>query len=314
MSNTLVVGGAGYVGGCLVDSLRKYQHSITVYDNLIYENHFLKSVPFVFGDVRDREKLSSILPKFDTVIWLAGIVGDGACAIDPFLTQSINEDSVKWLVDNYSGKIIFPSTCSVYGINDDLIDETATLNPISIYAKTKLAAEQYIVNNAEKYLIFRLGTLFGLGDEYSRIRLDLVVNLLAKKAALGELLTVFGGQQWRPLLHVKDTATAIIYAIGNHITGLYNLSCKNYMIKEIAQEIADILKNVDIKYVDSKFEDLRNYRVSCKKFEKLGWTPSYTLKEGIVEIYQTIKDGRLKDTESVLYSNHYYLNKNYSGI
>lgn len=311
---TLIVGGAGYVGGHLVDRLMRYQHDITVYDNLVYENHYLRQVPFVFGDVRDREKLSSILPEYDIVVWLAAIVGDGACLIDPFLTQAINEDAVKWLVDNYDGKIIFPSTCSVYGINNELIDETALPNPISIYAKTKLAAEQYIVNNAKEYLVFRLGTLFGLGDENSRIRLDLVVNLLAKKAALGESLTVFGGQQWRPLLHVKDTSAAILYAMGNHITGLYNLSYKNYTIKEIAQEIVNILKNVDIKYEDSKFEDQRNYRVNCEKFEKLGWKPSYTLKEGILEIYQTIKDGRLKDTESVLYSNEYSLGKNYSRI
>lgn len=310
----LVAGGAGYVGGYLVDRLKNYGHDITVYDSLVYENHYLKNVPFIYGDIRDREKLSSILPEFNTVIWLAAIVGDGACAIDPFLTQSINEDSVKWLVDNYKGQIVFPSTCSVYGINNELIDELAVLNPISVYAKTKLAAEQYIVNNAKDYLVFRLGTLFGLGDECSRIRLDLVVNLLAKKAALGESLTVFGGQQWRPLMHVKDATTAIIYAMGAHITGLYNLSYKNFTIKKIAQEISNVLGYTDIKYVDSKFEDQRNYRVSCERFEKLGWRPSHTLKEGILEIYQTIKDGRLKDTESVLYSNEYYLDKNYSRI
>lgn len=310
----LIAGGAGYVGGYLVDQLRKYQHDITVYDSLVYENHYLKRVPFIYGDIRDREKLSSILPNFDIVIWLAAIVGDGACAIDPFLTQSINEDSVKWLVDNYHGKIIFLSTCSVYGINNELIDELAIPNPISVYAKTKLAAEQYIVNNASDYLVFRLGTLFGLGDEYSRIRLDLVVNVLAKKAALGESLTVFGGHQWRPLMHVKDVTTAIIYSLGAGITGLYNLSFKNYMIKEIAQEIKGVLKDVNIKYVDSKFEDQRNYHVNCEKFVQLGWKPTHTLEEGVLDIYQTIKDGRLKDTENVLYSNEYYLGKHYLGI
>lgn len=310
----LITGGAGYVGGYLVDRLKVYGHDITVYDSLVYENHYLKNVPFIYGDIRDRKKLLSILPEYKMVIWLAAIVGDGACAIDPFLTQSINEDSVKWLVDNYKGKIVFPSTCSVYGINNKLIDESAVLNPISVYAKTKLAAEQYIVNNAKDYLVFRLGTLFGLGDECSRIRLDLVVNLLAKKAALGEFLTVFGGQQWRPLMHVRDATTAIIYAIGAHITGLYNLSYKNLMIKEIAQEISNVLDYTDIKYAASKFEDQRNYRVSCERFERLGWKPSHTLKEGILEIYQTIKDGRLKDPESVLYSNEYYLDKNYTRI
>ena len=85
------------------------------------------------------------MPKYDVVIWLAAIVGDGACTVDPFLTQSINEDTVEWLVDNYSGKVVFPSTCSVYGINNDLIDESAPTHPLSMYAITKLAAEHTIV-------------------------------------------------------------------------------------------------------------------------------------------------------------------------
>ena len=154
MKRVLIVGGCGYVGGHLTDCLRQ-EYDVTVYDNLLYENHYLKKISFIFGDVRDRDKLSRLLPKFDIVIWLAAVVGDGACARDPYLAQAINEDSVKWLVDNYSGKIVFMSTCSVYGINNELIDESAEVNPLSVYARTKLAAEQYIVKNAKDYLIFR---------------------------------------------------------------------------------------------------------------------------------------------------------------
>jgi len=311
MKKILVVGGAGYAGGYLVDQLKQFGHDITIYDSLIYENHYLKQVPFIYGDIRDRDKLSDILPQFEVVVWLAAVVGDGACAIDPFLTQAINEDSVKWLVDNYDKKIIFTSTCSVYGINNKLIDESAETNPISEYAKTKLAAEQYIVKNAQDYLIFRLGTLYGLGDEHSRIRLDLVVNILSKRAALSESLSVFGGEQWRPLLHVRDVASAIIYSLAENTSGLYNLNSGNYTIKEIARMVQKIVPEAQIEYKDVKFEDQRNYRVKCDAFLKEGWRPFYTLEDGIAQIVEIVRSGRIKDLDSILYSNQQHLGKNY---
>lgn len=310
----LVVGGAGYVGGFLTDHLRQHNYDVTVYDSLVYENHYLKQVSFIFGDIRDRKKLSTILPKFDVVIWLAAIVGDGACAVDRFLAQAINEDSVKWLVDNFDGKIIFTSTCSVYGINDKLIDENADLNPISEYARTKLAAEQYIVEKGKDFLIFRLGTLFGLGDEHSRIRLDLVVNILSKKAVLGEPLRVFGGEQWRPLLHVRDVSMAITWGLIQNISGLYNLTYKNFRIKDIAQAIQEIIPNTTIKYEDMEFEDQRNYRVKCGAFWGRGWSPHFTLEEGITQIANIVREGRIKDYDNIIYSNQYYLGNYYRGL
>lgn len=303
----LITGGAGYVGGFLTDLLIKNGYAVTVYDNLVYEQRFLKNVPFIFGDIRDTAKLASILPNFDAVIWLAGVVGDGACQINPLLTKEINEDATKWLVDNYQGKIIFPSTCSVYGVNNDLIDEDAQPNPLSSYAITKLAAEQYILHNAKDFLIFRLGTLFGLSDEHSRIRLDLVVNILTKRAIAGEELKVFGGDQWRPLLHVKDVAYAMEYGLRNKITGLYNLSLGNWRICDIAKAIADTIGNVKVSYHDIKFEDLRNYKVDNSKIRKTGWHWNHTLVDGIKEMAQTIKENRIKDTNDPVYSNVDYL-------
>jgi nucleoside-diphosphate-sugar epimerase len=314
MNRILIVGGAGYVGGYMVSALHHWGHDVTVYDSLVYENHFLKDVPFIFGDIRDREKLGAILPGFQTVIWLAAIVGDGACAIDPFLTQSINEDSVKWLVDNYNGKIIFTSTCSVYGINNELIDEQAEPNPISTYAKTKLAAELYIREHAKDYLIFRLGTLYGMGDEHARIRLDLVVNVLAKKAACGEKLTVFGGDQWRPLLHVRDVTTAIAWAISNRIQGMFNLSSGNYTIKRIAEIIQEEIPATEVEHVMMQYEDQRNYQVKNDAIVKLGWSPSHNLMGGIRQICNCIAEGRIKNLESTLYSNETYLGANYHGV
>lgn len=309
----LIVGGAGYIGGHLTDLLGEI-YDVTVYDVLAYEERFLKDVPFVYGDVRDREKLLQILPEYDTVVWLAAIVGDGACAADRFLTQDINEDCVKWLVDHFKGNIVFASTCSVYGVNNDLIDESAKPNPLSVYAETKLAAEQYLLKHARnRSLVFRLGTLYGLGDRFSRIRLDLVVNILAKRAAVGEKLTVFGGDQWRPLIHVKDVGRAIRHGLAAGLTGLYNLSSGNFRIREIADIIQDLLPSADIEKVDMLFEDQRNYKVSTALWEEAapGWKPEFSLQDGIWEIVELIQSDRIKNPGSPVYSNEAHINDRY---
>ncbi len=306
----LVTGGAGYIGGCLVDMLGEDGHDITVYDSLVYEDRYLKDVDFVYGDVRDKDKLLKILPNYDAVVWLAAIVGDGACAVDPFLSQTVNEDSVKWLVDNYEGKIIFPSTCSVYGENNDLLHEESSTNPLSVYAVTKLAAEKYIVNNARKYLIFRLGTLFGQGDDHSRVRFDLVVNTLTRAAALDKAITIYGGDQWRPLLHVQDSAMAIDFGIRHKICGVYNLSSKNYKICDLATMIKMVIPDIEVRYQEMKFEDARNYKVSPDKYLKHGWKSVYMVEDGIREIYKLIKENRLKDVRSNQYSNVDFLGAN----
>tara|TARA_R110001592_G_scaffold363361_1_gene685184 strand:+ start:14037 stop:14981 length:945 start_codon:yes stop_codon:yes gene_type:complete len=305
----LIVGGAGYIGGFLTDYLTKNDYDVTVYDNLLFEKRFLKSCNFVHGDIRDQEKLSKIIHNYDCVIWLAGLVGDGACAVNQKLTKTLNVDTVKWLVDNYKGKIVFPSTCSVYGINDDLIEEGATPNPLSLYAATKLEAEKYVLKNSQNFLVFRLGTLFGLGDRHSRMRLDLVANILSMRAAKGETLTIFGGEQWRPLLHVRDVSTAILHGLKNDITGLYNLSYKNYTISELGEIISSFIPECSIEFTDMKFEDLRNYRVKNDKYISTGWKPKYTLLNGIEQIYSLIKENRVKDTTDSVYSNAAYIRR-----
>ena len=306
----LVVGGAGYIGGYLSDLLLRSGHDITVYDNLMFETRYLKDINFIYGDIREREKLLKILKDFNVVVWLAAIVGDGACAVNPALTKTINEDSVKWLVDNYEGKIVFTSTCSVYGIHDHLIEEDAEFNPQSVYASTKLAAEKYIIKNYDNYLIFRLGTLFGLGDDFSRVRLDLVVNILTTRAMKNEPLTVFGGEQWRPILHVKDVGEALFYCLENKVTGLFNLSYLNVKIYQIAEEIAKVIDEVKIEYVDMSFEDLRNYRVKTNRIMATGWKPRYNITDGIQEIAKIIEEHRILDTKDPVYHNAAFVEAN----
>ena len=305
--NILIVGGAGYIGGYMTDYLIDNNYNVTVYDNLLYETRFLKNVNFINGDIREKDRLLTIANDYDVVIWLAALVGDGACAINPKLTTELNYECFKWFVDRYKKKIVFTSTCSVYGLNNDLIDEDATPNPLSVYAETKLHAEQYLLNNHDDNFIFRLGTLYGIGDLFSRIRLDLVLNVLSKKAAHKETLSVFGGEQWRPLLHVKDVTHATEYFLENNITGLYNLSSKNYTIKELAEEIQNIKPDTQVDYSDIKFEDLRNYKVKNDRLINTGYSNFIDIDEGISEIIKLFEERRINDPNDPVYSNVAFL-------
>jgi len=309
MKKMLIVGGAGYIGGYMTDVFEeKEDYDVTVYDNLLYESRFMKNVKFIFGDVRDTARLGKIINDYDIIVWLAAIVGDGACAIDATLSEEINFITVKWLVDNYTkGTIVFTSTCSVYGMNSELIDEEAEPNPLSVYAATKLQAERYIVENAKDYVIFRLGTLYGIGDSHSRLRFDLVVNILTLRAVQGESLTVFGGQQWRPIMHVRDVSYAVDHCIKNNVRGLFNLSELNVEISGLSETIKRLLPETKIIYQDMKFEDLRDYKVKNDRIKATGWNPKFSLDEGILEMISIFSEGRVKNVSDPVYSNANYL-------
>ena len=303
--NILVVGGAGYVGGGIVDKL-KQKHNVTVYDSLIYEESYRKDVNFVYGDIRDHDKLLRLLKANDAVIWLAALVGDGACSINPELTFEINSESVKFLANNFDKKIIFLSTCSVYGAQEGLLDESSSINPLSEYASSKVQAEEYLTDS--NAIIFRLGTLFGISDEFSRIRLDLVVNILVTKALTEGKLTVFGGEQWRPLLHVVDVANAIAQTIESDITGIFNLHYKNFKIIDIAEAIVKKVPSATIETTPMKFQDARNYQVSSEKlYQESGFKASTNLSKGIEEVYDLISNNRIKNVHHNRYSNQNFL-------
>ena len=303
----LIVGGAGYVGGGIVDLLLK-ENEVTVYDSLIYENSYRKNVDFIFGDIRDYKKINNILDQYDAVIWLAALVGDGACAINPALTHEINSETVKNLAKNFKGKIVFLSTCSVYGAQEGILDESSEVNPLSEYASSKLIAEKYLADSDS--IIFRLGTLFGIGDKFSRIRLDLVVNILTTKAYIDKKMSVFGGEQWRPLLHVKDVANAIAHTLDTQTNGVFNLHYKNFKIIEIANEIKNKISDVEIETTPLPFQDARNYQVSSDKLkDATGFQATVDLTQGINEMYELISSNRIKDINDPRYSNQNFLQK-----
>lgn len=306
MANVLIVGGAGYVGGALTDVLAQSEHLIRVFDVLLYEDSYRKPVEFVFGDVRDHEALKPQLDWADAVIWLAAIVGDGACALNPDVSTEVNQHSVEWLAENYDGRILFLSTCSVYGAQDGVLEETSPTNPLSVYAVTKLEAERVLAD--KNALMFRLGTLFGVGDLFSRLRLDLVVNILTVRAHQRGKIMVYGGDQFRPLLHVRDVASAIAQNLFEEARGIYNLTRQNVRIIDLAYQVRNHFPDLIIEQTERKFEDTRNYRASDTKAKTdLTFVPQCSIDDGIEEIKQLLDAHRLIDVENPRYTNQGYL-------
>jgi nucleoside-diphosphate-sugar epimerase len=280
-------------------------------------NH--KRFEFFEGDLRNSEDIYISVKNIDTVIHLAGIVGDPACAKKPDLAEEINWTGSKNLFDICRltpsvKKFVFASTCSNYGKMNltGYVDENSPLKPLSLYATLKVRFEKYMMEskgrNSFNSTILRFATAYGLSP---RMRFDLTVNEFIKEVALGRLLTIYGEEFWRPYCHVNDIANAVAMAIkadpriiNNNIFGVGDTR-ENYQKRMIAQEILKIDPRAKIEYVQKK-EDPRDYRVSFKKIRKeLDFRISKFVHDGISEIYSALKNGIFKDPDS----NHYHNNK-----
>jgi nucleoside-diphosphate-sugar epimerase len=205
------------------------------------------------------------------------------------------------------------STCSVYGAQDKELTENSPTNPLSLYAETKLQAEKYLKH--KDAIIFRLGTLFGVGDLYSRIRLDLVVNILTVRAYMEDNISVFGGDQFRPLLHVKDVARAVLINLDSEHQGVFNLARQNVRIMDLAYQIRMHFPDLVIEHTNMPFQDTRNYRVSAKKAEEVfGFKSIHSVDEGIEELKYLVETKRIKDLKSPRYSNQAYLKEQYEKL
>lgn len=304
--NILIVGGAGYLGGALTDLLQNTKHDFRVYDALLYEESYRKKVPFVYGDVRDLRLLKEHVKWADVVVWLAALVGEGACSLNPEVSYEINEKPIKWLSRNFDKRIIFMSTCSVYGAQPEEVNENSPVNPLSVYAATKLVAEKHLQKSDA--IIFRLGTLFGISDTYSRLRMDLVVNTLTARAFSEGKITVFGGDQYRPILHVKDTAQAIMEAIDSKHIGIFNIKKENIKIVDLADRLKPYFPKMKIETVDMTFQDTRNYKANTQKADKiLKFKPKLTAEDGILELKQLLEEKRILDIDNPRYTNQLYL-------
>ena len=308
MKKVLVCGGSGYIGGLTCDYLLDEGFNVTVYDNLLYENRYLKEIPFINGDIRDTEKLHKVSKDFDVIVLMAALVGDPACSIDYKLTEEINYKAIKDFCEVVSPDkhLVFMSTCSVYGAQDNMLDENSDTNPLSSYATTKLRAEKYVLDLGGT--VFRLGTVFGLGDTYSRLRMDLVVNVLTMKSIKYGEITINGGEQWRPIIAVKDIANYIVEACKFQYEGVFILSKENVIIRELGKRIARLIPNTKVNYEEISFQDTRNYRVdNSKSLNTFLYRPKVTVEEEVQKISSIIRESRVKNPESSLYNNGQYI-------
>jgi len=319
METVLVTGGAGYLGYHVVSKLLANGYKIRILDNLSFGDNALQILKkkhkfdLIKGDIRDLRTVLKSMEDIDSIIHLAGIVGDPASKIDTIVSTEINYLSTKLVVDAASyfqiNKFIFASTCSVYGASDsNLLNESSKINPVSLYAETKLKSENIILNSLSKKVtpvIFRTGTLFGLSE---RMRFDLVINLFVGQALTEHKIMIEGGDQWRPFVHVEDAANAYLLALQQQkskIHGIFNLGGNelNYQLKDIAKFICQEIPNTQISH--SKINDRRNYRVSFNKIKKsLGFEPHRTISYGINEIKNAIISKKIQSWKNSIYYNN----------
>jgi nucleoside-diphosphate-sugar epimerase len=284
----LVTGGAGYIGSCVTRHFLNKGLKVIVVDNLLFDPTSImsfmgyKNYKFYKGDINDTNFIKNIFNenKIDYVIHLAAIVGENACKKDKNLTKKVNIDGTKSIF-NISNeykvkKFIFFSTCSSYGIQDTgiLAHENSPLNPISLYAESKIGMEEYITSNSNsdtKYTILRPSTVHGPSP---RMRFDLIVNHIVKDSVIFKKVDIYGGSLWRPLMWVGDAARAVYKVLSDASkiseNNVYNMGNNGFNLRKI--EIAEILKNKflhDLKINEhGKDADLRSYKVDFSKIEK----------------------------------------------
>jgi nucleoside-diphosphate-sugar epimerase len=297
----LITGGAGYIGSMLSTKLVTEGYNVTVIDKITYEPRSLchlfcfDNFQFIKADVTNKKFIKKVIKSFDIVIPLAALVGAPLC--DKYKTQAkkVNLEIIKFIVKNLSKnqKIIFTNSNSGYGIGDKqkFCDENSPLNPISLYGKTKVEAEKYVMSFGNS-ISFRLATVFG----YSyRMRTDLLLNNLTLIALKKRKLEIFEPHFRRNFIHVKDVCDAIYFAIKNFNklkNNIYNLgmSKANVTKLQLVNQIKKNVKNLKIVILKNKKDpDKRDYFVSNKKIEKKGFIAKRNLNDGVKEMIKVYK-------------------------
>lgn len=310
----LITGGAGYIGDCIIDYLinnNKYPASkIYAVDNLLYTDMYMRpDINFKKMDITSAGFYEFVKEEqFDVIIHLAAIVGQSACSVMSIESIKINEVVVHDLCKIIKShlpktRLIFSSTCSVYGNNNNYIDENSEVSPLGLYAASKVHSEEY-VRSVKNHIIFRLPTLYGLSTAFGRFRTDLVANILTLRACEGQKLVVIGGDQWRPLMHVQDVGKIFAEAVGTSDTGTYILGGKNYKVIDIAKEIDALVgSSGGIEVVKANFNELRNYKVDPKKSFSAGSEMRHSLQDGVLQMEEYIKAGRIKNPWDMKFDN-----------
>lgn len=308
ITTVLVTGGAGYVGAVLVPKLLRTGYKVKVVDLYLYGDDVLDSVKDnpgfeqIKGDIRDHELLDKHMPGVDAVIHLACISNDPSYELNPDLGKSINYDAfvdvVKSTKQAKVNRFIYASSSSVYGLKDEPeVTEELSLEPLTDYSLYKAKCEDVLMEAAaEDFIItiIRPSTVCGYSP---RQRLDLTVNILTNHAINNGKITVFGGEQKRPNLHIADMTDVYLFLLEQPEERIhkkiYNVGYENYKVSEIAQMVKSSLKlKVPIETVPT--DDIRSYHVSSKKIKKeLGFEPKHTIEEAIRDLDKAFKQGKL---------------------
>jgi len=303
--NILVTGGAGYLGSTMVPDLLQLGHRVTVLDSFMYKqaslNHVCHHPNFsvLKGDIRIESVMAPLIKKADIVIPLAALVGAPMCSQDPVGATTVNHDAIILMLKLLSKQqmVLMPTTNSAYGTGDknNFCTEESPLNPISIYAKEKVAIEKELMQR-EKAISFRLATVFGMSP---RMRIDLLVNDFTYRAVYDRFVVLFEGSFKRNYVHVRDVSRVFQHGIANFdkMKGqIYNvgLSDANVSKRELCEHIQKQIS--DFVFLDApvgKDPDQRNYIVSNAKIEATGFKPMYSLDAGINDLikgYTMIKN------------------------
>lgn len=308
MNKILITGGAGYVGAVLVPYLLEKKYNVTVIDLMIYGKNVLKKHPnlkIIEGDIRNKDLLEKILPGHKTLIHLACISNDPSFELNPRLGKSINLDAFTPLVEISKRKsierFIYASSSSVYGIKDEKdVHEEMSLEPLTDYSKYKVECENILKKYESKNftpIIIRPATVCGYSP---RQRLDVVVNILTNLAYHRREISVFGGNQLRPNIHIYDMARAykfLIDADKNLVSGkTFNAGYENQTVSHLASLVKKIIgDDIIIKNIHSN--DNRSYHISSKKIEKiLGFKTKKTIEDAIIDLKEAFTSKKLINT------------------
>lgn len=315
--NVLISGGAGYFGSKVAGYFLDLGMHVTVLDCLHFGGEGLlpflghHRFRFIYGDIRDKEKVEEACDESDVVIHLAALVGDDACRVNEAASHAVNFEAVGKIynIAKTSGadRFIFASTCSNYGISDPEImaTEETPLEPLSLYAETKVSAEKFCLEQSENKMavtVLRLGTLCGLSV---RMRFNLLVNEMARSVALGESVSIFKPKTWRPFLHIQDAARAmevILLSPVSKVRGqVFNVVGENFQKQQLVDMVFKNFPSANIDLADDR-PDLRNYRVSARKIEStLGFFPEKTVEEAFLEIHEAVRTGMFIDPHRKIY-------------
>tara|TARA_B110000858_G_C17751399_1_gene449865 strand:+ start:397 stop:1386 length:990 start_codon:yes stop_codon:yes gene_type:complete len=316
MKKILLIGGEGYIGRVITSYFLKLGYKVTSIDNYIYGiNNYAKEIShtnytFINTGMSNIQIIKKYIIEADNIVLLGGLVGDPITKKYPELSNEINNTSVKNIIDICMQvekiKFIFISTCSNYGLipEDIKADEDYRLEPLSLYAKSKVSAENHIMSYKNKTLaiptILRFATAFGLSE---RMRFDLTVNQFVKELKQNEELIVFDENTWRPYCHVVDFARAIEAVINSDINiinfEIFNCGSdkNNYTKKMIVDEVHRHINKGKVIYRKND-GDPRNYRVNFQKIKsQLFFETKYSIGDGIVEISDAL-DGNIFDFDS----------------